>query len=104
MQRFRQWIRRFYNPGSVRTSILLSFMAIIILVVFLLSLLSYRHTMQDSRRTAISYTDRLLSEITYSIDAYIGNMKSTADLVGRNSDVRSSAVAVPDPRRNRRGG
>ncbi|MBS5480516.1 MAG: sensor histidine kinase [Clostridiales bacterium] len=89
MQRFRQWIRRFYNPGSVRTSILLSFMAIIILVVFLLSLLSYRHTMQDSRRTAISYTDRLLSEITYSIDAYIGNMKSTADLVGRNSDVRS---------------
>ena len=89
MQRFRQWIRRFYNPGSVRTSILLSFMAIIILVVFLLSLLSYRHTMQDSRRTAISYTDRLLSEITYSIDAYIDNMKSTADLVGRNSDVRS---------------
>ena len=74
--------------GSIKTSIILSFMLLVLIIVLFLSLLSYRYTMWDMESMSISYTMRLLDEVNSSIDSYIDNMKSMGQVIVENKDVR----------------
>lgn len=67
---------------------ILSFMMLIVMIVVFVSMASYQYTIRDFESLSISYTVRLLNEINASIDSYVENMKSIAQVVVGNRDVR----------------
>lgn len=81
-------LRRFFNFHSIRTHMVLSFMLLISIIVLFVSLAAYNYTIRDFEHLSINYTVRLLSEINASIDSYVENMKSMAQVVVSNRDVR----------------
>ena len=81
-------LKKLVRLNSIRTSMILSFMALISVIVLCLSVASYSYTINDFESLSISYTSQLLDEINSSIDAYIDNMKSMATVVVENEDVR----------------
>lgn len=81
-------LRSFFNFQSIRTHMVLSFMLLISIIVLFVSLVSYRYTIRDFEDVSINYTVRLLNEINASIDSYVENMKSIAQVVVSNRDVR----------------
>lgn len=74
---------------SIQTSMILSFMLLISIVVLFLSLISYYFTIRDIESMSINYTQRLLTEINFSIDSYISNMKNMGKVVVENRDVQN---------------
>lgn len=84
----REMPRRRPIPGSIKTSIILSFMLLVLIIVLFLSLLTYRYTMWDIESMSINYTMRLLDEVNSNIDSYIDNMKSMGRVIVENTDVR----------------
>ncbi len=58
------------------------------------------------RNTAIEYTSQLIEMMNESIDSYIMNMESIAQIVVEDSDVRSYLFSGPesDQQRERYGG
>ena len=81
-------IRRIIGFHSIRTSIILSFMALIFMLVLSISAISYTYTVNDFEQLSINYATEILDEINNNIDAYIGNMKDMATVVVENYDVK----------------
>lgn len=81
-------LRRYFNFHSIKTHMVLSFMMLISMIVLFVSLVSYQYTIRDFEGLSINYTVRLLSEINAGIDSYVENMKSIAQVVVSNRDVR----------------
>lgn len=81
-------LHEYFNFHSIRTHMVLSFMLLISMIVLFVSLVSYQYTVRDFENVSIQYTVRLLNEINASIDSYVQNMKSIAQVVVGNRDVK----------------
>ena len=82
-------LRKMLKIHSIQTSMILSFMLLISIIVLFLSLISYYFTIRDIEGMSINYTQRLLTEINFSIDSYISNMKNMGKVVVENRDVQN---------------
>lgn len=73
---------------SLALNIVLAFIALISITVIILSIVYYQYNMADLKELSINNTSTILSEVNYSIDSYIDNMKSMGEVVVENPDVR----------------
>ncbi|MCC8045674.1 MAG: sensor histidine kinase [Clostridiales bacterium] len=83
-------VRRFYNHfKSIQTAILFTSSALIIFAILIVVVVSLRYTQDEVYANAVSYTERLLSQLNTDVDSYIEYMENISDMVSENADVQS---------------
>ncbi len=83
-------LRSFYNRfKSIQTSILFTCSVLILFAIVIVVVVSLRYTQDEVYENAISYTQRLLSQLNTDVDSYIEYMENISDMVSENADVQS---------------
>jgi two-component system sensor histidine kinase YesM len=73
--------------NSIKASMLLYFMGLILITVLVMTASGYRYTVQDAEALTRNYTMRLLKDINGNIDSYILNIKSMSSVVVEDGDI-----------------
>ena len=84
---FKYFYNQFFQTPSIQTSIILSFMFLISVIALAFSTLAYNFTLKDLKDMSINYTNRFLTETTFSVDSYISSMKNMTQVIIQNNDV-----------------
>lgn len=74
---------------SIRTAMLISFSALIVITLMIFSLISLNYTEKTVLSNSIDYTSRLIKQVNSDIDSYIDYMENISSLVVNNSDVQN---------------
>ncbi|MFP4511174.1 MAG: sensor histidine kinase [Spirochaetaceae bacterium] len=86
-------VRRDNSPlrsriGGIQASITLALSMMVLITILFMGIASYSVTRQVLVETAQEYTSQLVSQLRASMDSYIANMKSIAEVIHRDSNVR----------------
>lgn len=81
-------IRKLFKFTSIRTTIVLSFSALIVLVVVTFAAISYRQGQEMLFSIATDYVTQLNEQINTNIDSYISYMENVAQLEVNNENVK----------------
>ena len=73
---------------SVRTSIVVSFGALVAFALFTYFIISLQYTQSTVLENSTEYTSQLIGQVNNDIDSYISYMENISFIVANNSDVR----------------
>ncbi len=82
--------------GGIQASITAALSMMVLITILFMSVASYNVTRRVLVDTAQEYTAQLVTQLRASIDSYIANMKSIAEVIHRDSNVRRY-VSDADP-------
>ncbi|MCD7746658.1 MAG: sensor histidine kinase [Lachnospiraceae bacterium] len=83
-------LQSFYNQfKSIQTSILFTCSVLILFAIVIVVAVSLRYTQDEVYENAVSYTERLLSQLNTDVDSYIEYMENISDMVSENADVQN---------------
>lgn len=74
--------------GGIQASITLALSMMVLITILFMGVASYNVTRQVLVDTAQEYTSQLVSQLRASMDSYIANMKSIAEVIYRDGNVR----------------
>ncbi|MFW6253249.1 MAG: hypothetical protein ACOC4F_04890, partial [bacterium] len=79
-------VRRDISPlrsriGGIQASITLALSMMVLITILFMGIASYSVTRQVLVETAQEYTSQLVSQLRASMDSYIANMKSIAEVI-----------------------
>lgn len=75
--------------GGIQASITVALSTMVLITILFMSVASYTVTRRVLVDTAQEYTSQLVSQLRASMDSYIANMKSIAEVIHRDANVRS---------------
>ncbi len=82
---------------SIQGSITLALLVMVVIAIVFMGLTSYTVARRAIISTAHGYTGALVSQVRTSIDTYIANMESIAEVIHRDENVRGYLRNVNDP-------
>ena len=72
---------------KIKNKMMLSFMAIILLALFLISISSYYIAAESIKRNASEYNDTIMKRLGDNIEYYLGYMESVSNIAVANNDI-----------------
>lgn len=85
----RKALQSFFKYMSIRTSILISFSALIVCAVLAFEVVSIIYAKNMITNNSVDYTTKIINQINRDIDSYIVYMDNISILVSQNSEVKS---------------
>lgn len=87
--------------SSIRTSLTVGFSLLTSLLLIVTSFSSLYFSLEENKKTAVSYTFRLIQEINSSINSYIDNMESIGRVVSNSEELYRLLYHYQTPKEER---